>query len=131
MRNLTWLSILFLSVAVFGQKEKQCRDLPAREFYLNLRMEAPAEFTDFSGNKIFYNVSTGNEIVTGLSIDVDDATKFPSGFEKDFKKGLWQIVFCADTRQVLVVYRIGQQIKVKFESKKEMETRIAKYQSKL
>ena len=130
MKTLTWLSILILCVAAFGQKEKQCRDLPAREFFLNLRMEAPAKFMDFSGNKIYYNVSTSNEIVTGLSIDVDDATVFPSGFEKDFKKGLWQIVFCADTRQVLVVYRIGHE-KVKFQSKKEMETRIAKYQNKL
>lgn len=131
MKTLIWLSILFLSVVAFGQREKQCRDLPAREFFLNLRLEAPAKITDFSGNRIFYNVSTRNEVITGLSIDVDDATAFPSGFEKDFKKALWQIVFCADTRQVIAVYRLGQPDKIKYESKKEMDARILKHQNKL
>jgi hypothetical protein len=130
MKTLILLPILLLSGAAFGQKQQECWDLPEREFNRNLRFEAPAQLTDFSGGKIFFNIPTRNEIITGLSIEVDDKTIFPRGFEKDYKKGLWRIVFCADTGRVVIVNRIAGEEKIKFESKKEVETRLAKQQDK-
>lgn len=130
-KTLASLSVLLLlAVTTFGQKEIQCRDLPEREFYLNLRLEAPARLTDFSGNTIYYSITTKNQVLAGLSIDVDDSTMFSYGFKKDYKKGLSQIVFCADTRQVIAVYRIGELSRTKFESKREMDDRKEKYQKR-
>jgi|SRR6185369_4083055 len=114
-----FLIILLLSVGAFAQ---ECRNDAG--FIAPVRFTYPAKITDYSGQKIFFSISTKNTVFVS-EMDTDAKTQFPAGFEKNFKDGLYFIFVCEDSPRVVAWVQKLRKSDIKLETRIDQEKRLS------
>jgi hypothetical protein len=116
------ICILFLSLNLFAQ----CRDLPTMEFFDRLRQFPPISIQDFTGEKVYFTITTKEQVFI-TEMDVDDKTRLPLNFEKIYKQGKFILYYCEgrDQNTVLLIVK-DEPSDIKTETKAAMDKRLAK-----
>jgi hypothetical protein len=132
MKSINLLLLVLLAVVVIlcclvqapAQNAPQCRELRGFDFSENRRFTFPAKVTGYDGMELTVSISISKE-VKYTAFPVDAKSEFPVGFDKNYRDGLFTIVYCADTRTVLWVQKFVD-LKEGYESKEKQDKRLAK-----
>lgn len=110
------LLLIAMCIAIFTLSAyPQCRALKGLEYGENRRFSLPLKILDYDGHKISVSIIT-KDVDYLQEFPVDDLTEFPVGFEKNYKKSMFTVIYCADTRAVLWVQPFMQRSQ-KYETK--------------
>jgi hypothetical protein len=120
------LSAVILTLLLSFSAFAQCRDLPTMQFFDRLRQFPPITVQDFTGEKIFFTITTKEQVFIS-EMEIDDKTRLPLNFEKIYKQGKFILYYCEgrDQNTVLLIVK-DEPSSVKTETKKQMDARLAK-----
>lgn len=101
------LFILLFPLVLYAQEVKCDHITNAAVRFERMRIFPPLKITSWNGRQLIYHFEDTESIHVG-EMTVSDDTVLPDDFGKDYRRGLWWIIWCINDMHIYAIRRFEQ-----------------------